>query len=95
MTVFRILQPQQRKNLLLLFTVGILFWSSHSSLIATLPLYIKDVGGSPQQVGFVMGAFALGLILSRPWLGKLADRRDRKLVVLIGLGIAAIAALNE
>ncbi len=59
-------------------------------MIATLPLYIKDIGGTPQQVGFVMGAFALGVILTRPWLGKLADRRSRKLVVLIGLAIARL-----
>lgn len=94
MTVFSTLNSQQRQNLLLLFIVGILFWASHSSLIATLPLYIRDIGGTPQQVGFVMGTFALGLILSRPWLGNLADRRSRKIVVLMGLAIAALSPLG-
>lgn len=47
-----------------------------------------------QQVGLVMGAFALGLILCRPSLGKLADYRSRKLVVLIGMAVVAIAPLG-
>ncbi|GAA6619831.1 MFS transporter [Scytonema sp. NUACC26] len=94
MNVFNTLQPEQRKNLILLFVLGILSWASHSSLIATLPLYIKDIGGTPQQIGFVMGAFALGVILTRPWLGKLADRYSRKLVVMIGLAIATISPLG-
>lgn len=47
-----------------------------------------------QQVGLVMGAFAIGLILSRPMLGKLADQRSRKLVVLIGMAVVAIAPLG-
>jgi len=40
-----------------------------------------------------MGAFAVGLIASRSWLGPLADRRGRKITLLIGLAVAAIAPL--
>ena len=89
--VFRSLEPQQRKNLLALFAAGLLFWASLGSLLPTLPLYVEDVGGTTQQVGVVMGAFAVGLLLCRARLGKLADQRSRKLVVLIGMGVVAIA----
>jgi len=41
-----------------------------------------------------MGAFAIGLILSRSWLGNLVDRRSRKLVVLFGTIVAATAPLG-
>jgi MFS family permease len=92
--VFRSLEPQQRKNLLALFAAGLLFWASLGSLLPTLPLYVEDVGGTTQQVGVVMGAFAVGLLLCRAWLGKLADKRSRKLVVLIGMGVVAIAPLG-
>jgi MFS family permease len=92
--VFRSLEPQQRKNLLALFAAGLLFWASLGSLLPTLPLYVEDVGGTTQQVGVVMGAFAVGLLLCRAWLGKLADQRSRKLVVLIGMGVVAIAPLG-
>lgn len=94
MKVFWTLEPPSRRNLLVLFTAGLLFWSSMASLLPTLPLYIEDVGGTTQQIGIVMGSFALGLILCRAWLGRLADRRGRKLVLLIGMGVAAIAPLG-
>ncbi len=62
-------------------------------MLPTLPLYIAEKGGTPHQVGFVMGAFAVGLIGSRSWLGSLADRQGRKITLLIGLAVAAIAPL--
>ncbi|MCW5315051.1 MFS transporter [Nostoc sp. KVJ3] len=76
---------------LILFTAGLLFWSSLSSLLPTLPLYINDVGASKQEIGIVMGSFAIGLLLSRPTLGRLADKRGRKIVLLVGTIVAAIA----
>jgi MFS family permease len=56
-----------------------------------MSLYIKDTGAADYQVGIVMGSFAIGLLLFRPWLGRLADYRGRKFVLLIGIAVAAIA----
>ncbi|MEH2170520.1 MAG: MFS transporter [Nostoc sp.] len=91
MKTFNTFDAQLRRNLLILFTAGLLFWSSLSSLLPTLPLYINDVGASKQEIGIVMGSFAIGLLLSRPMLGRLADERGRKIVLLIGTIVAAIA----
>jgi MFS family permease len=92
--IFSTLEPQARKNLFFLFVAGLLFWASLASLLPTLPLYVEDVGGTKQQIGVVIGAFAIGLLLFRPWLGKLSDRRSRKLVLLIGYVVVAIAPLG-
>lgn len=94
MKVFLTFDASLRRNLVILFTAGLLFWSSLASLLPTLPLYIEYVGGTKQQIGLVMGSFAIGLLLFRPWLGQVADQRSRKLVLLIGLGAAAIAPLG-
>ena len=94
MKIFSTLEPQARKNLFFLFVAGLLFWASLASLLPTLPLYVEDVGGTKQQIGVVIGAFAIGLLLFRPWLGKLSDRRSRKLVLLIGYVVVAIAPLG-
>ncbi|MEG5035190.1 MFS transporter [Microcoleus sp. AT3-D2] len=94
MNIFRDIDPQPRRSLLTLFTAGLLFWSSLASLLPTLPLYVQFVGGTKQQIGFVMGAFAIGLLLSRPQLGKIADSRGRKQVLLLGASVAAIAPLG-
>jgi MFS family permease len=77
-----------------LFTAGLLFWSGLSALLPTLPLYIQGTGASDHWVGIVMGSFAVGLIASRGWLSRLADRRGRKVVMLIGMVAVAVAPLG-
>jgi MFS family permease len=83
-----------RNYMLILFAAGLLFWSSIGAVLSTLPLYIEDLGGSKEQVGIVMGSFAVGLLIFRPQLGEIADRRSRKMVLLIGAFVAVIAPLG-
>jgi MFS family permease len=94
LNAFYTLDSQLRRNLLFLFAAGLLFWSSMASLLPTLPLYIEHVGASKQQIGIVMGSFAIGLLLCRPYLGRMADERGRKLVLIIGVLAAALAPLG-
>lgn len=94
MKALHTLDAELRRNLLILFTAGLFFWSSVASLLPTLPLYIQHIGATKQQIGVVMGSFAIGLLLFRPRLGKMADRRGRKIVLLIGVITAAIAPLG-
>ncbi|MGB3514125.1 MAG: MFS transporter [Microcoleaceae cyanobacterium] len=94
MKVFRTLDPQRQRSLMILFVAGLLFWSSITTLLPTLPLYIDSIGGTKQQIGLVMGAFSVGLLLSRIWLGPLADKKSRKLVLIIGTTVAAIAPMG-
>ncbi|MBD2503814.1 MFS transporter [Anabaena azotica] len=91
MKAFHTFDTSLRLNLLILFTAGLLFWSSTATFLPTLPLYIEDVGGSKQEIGVVMGGFAIGLLLFRPVLGRLADQHGRKLLLLIGTFVATTA----
>ena len=93
MNIFSTIEPQRRRSLQNLFIAGLLFWSSLGSLLPTLPLYVQYIGGTKQQIGFVIGAFAIGLLLSRPWLGTMADTKSRKLVLMLGSLIAEIASI--
>ncbi|BAI89090.1 MULTISPECIES: MFS transporter [Arthrospira] len=88
------IKTRQRRSLLMLFIAGLCFWSAITTLLPTLPLYIAYLGGTKQQIGLVMGAFALGLLPSRIVLGPLADKRGRKLVLLIGTIVATVAPLG-
>jgi MFS family permease len=94
LNVFMSFNPVVRRNLLVLFTAGLLFWSGLSALLPTLPLYIQGAGASDHMVGVVMGTFAVGLIASRGWLSRLADQRGRKVVMLIGMVAVAVAPLG-
>lgn len=94
MKIFLTLDPSDRHNLLVLFAAGLVYWSGITTLLPTLPSYVQDIGGTTQQVGMVMGAFAIGLLLFRPWLGKMVDGQSRKGVLLLGTVVAAIAPLG-
>ncbi len=91
---FKSIKPRKLNNLIILFITGLAFWISITTLLPTLPIYIEDIGATTQEVGLVMGAFAIGLLASRAWLGQLTDRRSRKLVIIIGTVVAAIAPLG-
>ena len=94
MNAFRSFDPKRQRSLLILFIAGLCFWTSLTALLPTLPLYVEFLGGTKQQIGWVMGAFALGLLPSRFGFGPLADRKSRKLVLLIGTFVAMIAPLG-
>jgi MFS family permease len=90
-TVFAQFSPALRWNLMILFTAGLCFWAGLAGLLPTLPLFIETLGGSGQQIGIVMASFAIGLLVARPYLSRLADERGRKVVLMIGLSAIAIA----
>ncbi|GET43440.1 MFS transporter [Microseira wollei] len=94
MKVFSTLEKPVRRNLVILFAAGLLFWCSMASLLPTLPTYVEDIGGTKQEIGTVMGGFAIGLLLFRPRLGRMVDRQSRKGVLLLGIVVAAIAPLG-
>lgn len=94
MNVFTQLEPKIRRNLLVLFAAGLLFWSGLAAHLPTLPLYVQATGANEQMVGIVMGSFAIGLLASRQWLAQLADQKGRKLVLLIGMTAIALAPLG-
>jgi MFS family permease len=92
--VLQTLAPSVRHNLMILFAAGLLFWSGLASHLPTLPLYIAQTGANQQWIGIVMGSFAIGLLISRQWLAKLADLQGRKRVLLIGMTAVAVAPLG-
>ncbi len=94
LNVFLSFDAQRRRSLLFLFLAGLCFWSSSTTLLPTLPLYIESLGGTKRQIGLVMGAFAIGLLPSRFGLGPIADTRGRKLVLWIGTIVVLLAPLG-
>lgn len=62
---------------------------------ATLPVIPRfvseELGGTDLEVAIVTGAFALTGIVCRPLAGAAADRRGRRVTVIVGALLAAIA----
>src|SRR5687767_4494610 len=52
-------------------------------LAPVLPRYVEDeLNGGGAEVGIVVGAFALTAALLRPAVGRLGDRRGRRVLVV-------------
>ncbi|MBD2872494.1 MFS transporter [Paenibacillus arenilitoris] len=75
----------------ILMTAGTLFlFIGFYMLYPTLPMFIKQLGGSEAQVGLAMGAFMLTAVIFRPIVGGLLDRFGRRPFIVWGLILFAL-----
>ena len=76
----------------ILMTVGMFFlFTAFYMLLPTLPLFIKQMGGSEAQVGLAAGAFMLTAVIFRPFVGGLLDRFGRRPFIVWGLLLFTLA----
>lgn len=69
----------------------ILFFISLSAFLPAMPRYISDIGGNYSQTGIVMSAFAVGVLIFRPLVGRKVDNLGRKIVLIFGILIFVIS----
>jgi len=62
-------------------------------LVAVLPVYVINLGGSQADAGLVSGALALTALLCRPLSGWLTDAWRRRPMVLIGTSLYGLASV--
>ena len=78
-----------------LITLALFLWGSGEGLFVTImPLYMEQLGATPQEVGAVLGLAAFLAACSFIPGGILADRFDAKKVMLWGWAIGAVASLG-
>jgi MFS family permease len=71
------------------------FVSGGVFLPATPRFTIGPLGGDDIAVGIVVGAFSISSILMRPFAGRLADRRGRRIGLVAGAIVTVVAALGH
>jgi len=60
--------------------------------LPTVPLFVEGpLGGGSVAVGLTIGTFSLAAVMLRPFTGRLADRRGRRLLIILGGGIVALS----
>ncbi len=57
-----------------------------------LPLYLHELGASPETIGYVMGTAGFAGIVVLPFLGMLLDRVDRRHFVVAGATVMVLAS---
>lgn len=72
------------------------YFTALALLVPTLPRYVSDeLGGGGLEVGIVVGAFAISAGVLRPFAGRLGDERGRRMLVVGGSLIFAVAVLGH
>lgn len=91
--------PDARPRLLtlrfaLVVTSGLAYFLALGMLLPVVPLFVKDeLGGNNVAVGVVVGAFAVGAVLLRPFAGRIGDRMGRRVLIVGGAVIVGAAGL--
>ena len=70
-----------------------LAFGSFYLLLATLPLFVKHLGGSDTGVGVVMGSFAVTAVILRPFVGRYSDVSGRKRLMIWGALLLVVVSL--
>lgn len=80
------------KNFICITLSTLLLYFGFEMLMTTLPLYIKQIGGSDSAVGISVGLFTVTALILRAAAGVLLDRYGRRGIFFIGL--TAMAAVT-
>jgi len=62
-------------------------------ILPILPLYADQLGATGIWIGAVFGGYAISRAIFMPFIGRLSDRRGRKLFISIGLLLSSLIAL--
>ncbi|MGG0739283.1 MFS transporter [Niallia taxi] len=73
------------KSYIFMITGMFFLFTAFYMLYPTLPLFIKENGGTESQVGLAMGAFMLSSVIFRPFVGGMLDRFGRRPFIIWGL----------
>jgi DHA1 family multidrug resistance protein-like MFS transporter len=67
-----------------------ILWLGFGALAPVLPLYLTGRGMDPATLGFIVAAWPAARLLGEPIFGWLADRTDKRALMLVGLISAAL-----
>ncbi|REK71454.1 MFS transporter [Paenibacillus paeoniae] len=84
---------KKKWDLAALATIPLIMTLANSMLIPVLPLMQKKLSITPVQSSLIITVYAAVSIVCIPIAGYLSDRFGRKLIILIGLTIAAIGGI--
>ncbi|WP_047983902.1 MFS transporter [Ornithinibacillus californiensis] len=59
--------------------------------LPTLPLFVKELGGSDQLIGVIVGIFTFSALVLRPYAGHALETKGRQFVYMIGLAVFVIS----
>ncbi|MBA2274908.1 MAG: MFS transporter [Actinobacteria bacterium] len=85
-------EPLVTRLFLLVQGATFAYFLAIGALIPVLPRFTKGpLGGGDVAVGLSIGSFALSAVLLRPFVGRISDRRGRRILMVAGAGAVALS----
>lgn len=91
--MFHALTPSERRNYLLLMLAAALYFCGLSFTLL-LPKYLKDLGATEQELGWLIGVPVLPFLLLSPLVGVFADRLGTRWLAIVGILTVAGSTLG-
>ncbi|MEH7418109.1 MFS transporter, partial [Neobacillus drentensis] len=79
------------KDFVLICLANFFIFLGFQMTLPTIPLFVEDLGGNDQLIGFVVGIFTFSSLLLRPYAGVALETKGRKFVYIIGLTIFVLS----
>jgi len=79
------------KDFVLICFANFFIFLGFQMTLPTIPLFVEDLGGNDQLIGFVVGIFTFSALLLRPYAGSSLETKGRGFVYLIGLAIFVLS----
>lgn len=79
------------RDFLFIFLANFFIFLGFQMTLPTIPLFVEQLGGNDQLIGFVVGIFTFSALLVRPFAGRMLETKGRGFVYLIGLAIFVIS----
>lgn len=73
------------RDFLLICVANFFLFLGFQMTLPTLPLFVKELGGSDQLIGLIVGVFTFSALLLRPYAGKALDTKGRQFVYMSGI----------
>lgn len=79
------------RDFLFIFLANFFIFLGFQMTLPTIPLFVEELGGNDQLIGFVVGIFTFSALLVRPFAGRMLETKGRGFIYLIGLAIFVIS----
>lgn len=79
------------RDFLFIWLANFFIFLGFQMTLPTLPIFVKELGGSDQIVGLIVGVFTFSALLFRPFAGNALETRGRQVVYIFGLSLFVIS----
>ncbi|OLS34252.1 MFS transporter [Bacillus sp. MRMR6] len=79
------------RDFILIVIANFFIFLGFQMTLPTIPLFVEELGGNDQLIGYVVGIFTFSALLLRPYAGHSLETRGRGFVYILGLAIFVIA----